>query len=240
MNLTIIGYGKMGKEIEKIALERGHNVKYKIDAENADQLETALKNTDVAIEFTQPDVVENNMQTAFKVQTPIVVGTTGWNDKEERLIDECKVSNSGLFYASNFSIGVNIFFEINRYLAKIMNGFEDYEPSLVETHHIHKKDAPSGTAISLANIVVNELDRKNNWKLNQTGKDILSITAKRENEVPGTHQLIYENDIDKIEFSHIAKGRKGFAFGAVLAAEFMVGKKGVFTIKDLLKFDDLR
>ena len=121
-----------------------------------------------------------------------------------------------------------------------MNGFEDYEPSLAETHHIHKKDAPSGTAISLANIVVNELDRKNNWKLNQTGKDILSITAKRENEVPGTHQLIYENDIDKIEFSHIAKGRKGFAFGAVLAAEFMVGKKGVFTIKDLLKFDDLR
>jgi len=235
MNITLIGYGKMGKEIEKIALERSHTITGKIGPENQKDLKTSLENSDVAIEFTEPDAVIKNISHCFENNTPIVVGTTGWGANEEEVIEACKSKNQTLFFASNFSVGVNIFFEINRQLASMMNDFEDYEVAIEEIHHIHKKDAPSGTAISLAQIVLNQLKRKNLWKLDEVGSGIIPIIAKRENEVPGTHTISYESPIDEISFTHKAKGRKGFAMGAVLAAEFVQNKKGVFGMKDLLK-----
>lgn len=234
MRITLIGYGKMGKEIEKIALERGHLISGKISLENYNDLESCLANSDVAIEFTQPESAVKNIYKCFSNNTPVIVGTTGWGKQEKEVFEKCSAENQTLFYASNFSVGVNIFFEINKQLATLMNDFEDYEVAIEEIHHIHKKDAPSGTAISLAQVVLNQLKRKNQWKLDQTGSDLINISAKRIDEVPGTHTISYENEIDEITFSHKAKNRKGFALGAALAAEFSQNKKGIYTMKDLL------
>lgn len=235
MKIALIGYGKMGKEIEKIALSRNHSISGKIDENNSHHLNEILKISDVAIEFTQPNSVLQNILSCFSLNVPVVVGTTGWDAKRDEIIQQCKNQNQTLFYASNFSVGVNLFFEANRYLAQLMNRFKDYEINLEEIHHIHKKDAPSGTAITLAETILQNLEGKNGWILSpDTDPSKIAITAKRIDEVPGTHSVFYENEIDKITFTHEAKNRKGFALGAVLAAEFVQNKKGCYQMKDLL------
>lgn len=235
MNITLIGYGRMGKEIEKVAIERGHSISGKIEKENSDELPKALQNSDAAIEFTHPESAVQNMMTCFEAQTPVIVGTTGWNDHLEKVISACNKKNSTLFYASNFSVGVNLFMAVNKYLAKLMNDFERYNVSMEEIHHIHKLDAPSGTAITLAEQILENIDRKDKWvKEEEKNASQLAICSKREGEVPGTHRIFYESEIDDIEITHKAKNRKGFALGSVLAAEFVEGKTGVFGMQDLL------
>jgi 4-hydroxy-tetrahydrodipicolinate reductase len=236
MKIALFGYGKMGKEIEQIALQRGHEITLKIDAHNAGTLsKEELKKCQAAIEFSTPHTAIPNMNTCFDVGVPVVVGTTGWYDKTDEVIKNCREKNGCLFYASNFSLGVNIFFRVNEYLAKIMNNYVDYDVSLEEIHHIHKLDAPSGTAISLANQIINNLERKNKWVNSATqNKYELAVLSKREGEVPGTHIVKYHSDVDDIEITHKAHNRKGFALGAVLAAEFVKGKNGVFGMSDLL------
>lgn len=238
MKIALLGYGKMGKEIEAIALEQGHTILLKITKENslANNIDV-LKQCDVAIEFTTPANVLQHIEFCFNLNIPIVVGTTGWNKLEEKVIDECKVKNATLFYASNFSIGVNLFFEINKRLAQLMNLQNQYNVSLTETHHTQKLDAPSGTAISLANGILQNLTHKQSWELAPAkNKNSIEITAVREQGVPGTHTIFYESNEDIISITHQAKSRKGFAQGAVLAAEFIQAKKGVFCMKDILKF----
>lgn len=235
MNIAIIGYGKMGKVIERIATERGHHITVKITSQNADFSPEDLKDVDVAIEFSIPSAAINNIQKCFEAQVPVVVGTTGWMDHLEDVSEKCAQQNGGLFYASNFSIGVNIFFKINQQLAKLMNPHKDYEISMEEIHHTQKLDSPSGTALSIANQILDEMDRKSSWVEAETANsDQIAIHAKRIADTPGTHSVTYENHIDKIEILHEAKGREGFASGAVLAAEFMAGKNGIYTMNDLL------
>ncbi len=236
MNIALIGYGKMGKEIEQIALRRGHQIVLKVDEQNALTFTDAeLKKADVAIEFSTPESVYGNIIRCFHAGIPVVAGTTGWSDKIESVRKECLQNKGAFFYASNYSIGVNIFFQLNRFLANIMDRYADYEPSLEETHHIYKKDSPSGTAISLANDILGELKRKKNWIEGISDEpSMLQIHSKREGGVPGTHHVKYSSDIDDIEIIHTAHNRRGFALGAVLAAEFIAGKKGVFGMKDLM------
>lgn len=238
MNIALLGYGKMGKEIEQIALSRKHNVVLKIDVNNVNELtEANLKKADVAIEFSTPANAITNMYHCFNANTPVVVGTTGWMDKLDEVKKKCSEKNAGLFYASNFSLGVNIFFNLNKHLAKIMNTYTDYDVSMEEIHHIHKLDSPSGTGLTLANQILDLVDRKNKWtEGDPKSTSELAIHAKREGEVPGTHIVRYQSSIDDIEIKHVAHNRKGFALGAVLAAEFMQGKKGVFGMQDLLRF----
>ncbi|MBN1186069.1 MAG: 4-hydroxy-tetrahydrodipicolinate reductase [Bacteroidales bacterium] len=236
MKIALIGYGKMGREIEKIALDRKHEIALKIDIDNLHEFtKENLQKCDVAIEFTIPETAYNNFLKCLEAGIPLVAGTTGWLDKYEEVIKYVKTNGKTFFYASNYSLGVNIFFNLNIHLAKIMNKFADYEVSMEELHHIHKKDAPSGTAISLANDLLENLDRKSEWKLDEpsTGK-MVGIKAVREDEIPGTHIIKYHTDIDDIEIQHVAHNRKGFALGAVLAAEFIKDKTGVFSMKDLL------
>lgn len=237
MKVAILGYGKMGKVIESILLERGHEISLKINRSNADFDLKELTESDVAIEFSIPGAATQNIRKCFQANVPVVVGTTAWYDDFNVITEECKAQNQTLFYASNFSLGVNIFFEINRKLAAMMNQFEDYNVDIDEIHHTQKLDAPSGTAITTAEVILKELDRKKNWKLNteETLSDI-KITAQRIPDVPGTHTVKYESEIDVISFEHRAKSRKGFALGSVLAAEFVIGKKGIFGMKDLLNF----
>jgi 4-hydroxy-tetrahydrodipicolinate reductase len=235
MKLALIGYGKMGKEIESVALSRGHDVVLRINRSNiGDITGENLRRADAAIEFTIPSSAIANLDSCFDAGIPVVCGTTGWHQRIEEVRQSCIKQNGTLFYASNFSIGMNIFFRINSLLARMMNGYPEYEVSLEEIHHIHKLDRPSGTAISLANQILSVLKRKTSWSLDEKGDKILPITEKREGEVPGTHIVRYRSPIDDIEIMHMAHSRKGFALGAVLAAEFIVGKKGIYTMEDLL------
>jgi len=236
MKIALLGYGKMGKEIEKIAIERNHEIFLKIDTEEDwKNIGDQLKDADVAIEFSMPACVIENIKKSFNAEVPVVVGTTGWNKQLESIKEECLKNNHSLIYGSNFSIGVNIFFEINRKLAQLMNEYEDYNVSAEEIHHITKLDAPSGTAISLANDILKLLKRKDKW-VNESAKqkNELEIISKRIENVPGTHIISYVSDVDSIEIRHTAKNRKGLAKGAVLAAEWLKDKKGFFEVKDFL------
>jgi len=239
MNIALIGHGKMGREIGKIALERHHSIVLIIDENNKHDLNSQmLKNIDVAIEFTNPESAIGNYMTCFESGVPVVSGTTGWLSKFDEVCQICKNNNFSFFYAPNFSIGVNIFFEINRHLAKIMDKFDDYDVKIKEIHHTAKLDAPSGTAIRIADDIIAEMNRKNAIsESSQSLPDAIAIESIREGTVPGTHIVKYENDIDEIEISHAAKNRRGFAMGAVLAAEFLKDKKGVYGMQDLLKLN---
>lgn len=228
----------MGKAIETIARERNHEIGLIIDIDNLEDFtKENLQKCDVAIEFTVPQTAYENFMKCFEANIPLVTGTTGWHDKCQEIVDYCNQNGKTFFYASNFSLGVNIFFNLNEHLARIMNQFPDYDVDVEEVHHIHKKDAPSGTAISLAEDIIDQLQRKEKWALNKIENEKeIKIVAKREDEVPGIHIVHYDSEIDEITIKHSAKSRKGFAFGAVLAAEYIMGKKGVFTMKDLLGF----
>lgn len=239
LNIALLGYGKMGKEIEELALEAGHKIAVIIDNENDwNQKGSDLGKVDVAIDFSMPKTATSNIDKCFNANIPIVVGTTGWYTDFNKITKNCKEKNQSLFYATNFSLGVNIFSAINKKLAEIMNRFPDYEPSLSETHHTEKLDAPSGTAISLAKGILSQIERKTNWELKEENQefssDILPIKAYRIKNVPGTHEITYQSTVDEIKISHEAKSRKGFAKGALLAAEWVYNKKGVFNMTDLL------
>ena len=238
MKIAIIGYGKMGKEIEAIAKDRGHEILFKFDIDNKESFtKENLQKVDVAIEFTTPSSAYDNVMKCIEAGTPVVSGTTGWLEKLPEVKETLNKGQGALFYASNFSIGVNIFFKINEYLAKIMNTQPGYNVSIQETHHIHKKDAPSGTAITLAQGIIKHHEKYDGWVLGKNPENKkIPIEAIREDEIPGIHHIIYDSDVDTIELKHSAKSRKGFALGAVLAAEFLAGKKGFYTMDDLLKF----
>ncbi len=238
MNIALIGYGKMGKEIEQIALSRGHTIVLKVDRNNAETYTIdELKRADVAIEFSVPKSAVANIYKCFDANVPVVVGTTGWLGSLNEVQAKCVDNNQALFYASNYSIGVNLFFKLNEYLAKLMNAYPDYDVSMEEIHHVHKLDSPSGTAISLANQVIERIAKKEKWVEGVSGSaNELSITAKRIDEVPGTHSITYSSAVDEITISHIAHNRKGFALGAVIAAEWIVGKKGIYGMNDLMSF----
>lgn len=238
MNIALIGYGKMGKEIEKIAVERGHAIVSIIDMDNRDDFSSPqFKSADVAIEFSRPDSAYDNYLKCFEANVPVVSGTTGWLEHLEEIKDACKDGKQTFFYASNYGFGVNIFFALNKYLAKIMNKFSDYDVKIIETHHVHKLDAPSGTAITLAEGIIEENERKTNWTLGDEKKsDDLAIYSVREGEIPGIHEIIYESDSDIISIKHDSKNRRGLALGAVLAAEFTCGKKGFLGMSDMFDF----
>ncbi|MEN2489928.1 4-hydroxy-tetrahydrodipicolinate reductase [Flavobacterium sp. B11] len=230
MKIALLGYGKMGKVIERIALERGHEIVLKKDEFNTyDGLSTA----DVAIDFSVPSAAVSNISASFNANVPVVSGTTGWLEHYDEMIALCNEKKGGFISSSNFSLGVNIFFGLNEYLAKIMNQFDSYKVSMEEIHHIHKLDAPSGTAISLAQGVI-ENSGYANWTMDEAKKNEIHIEAKRIGEVPGTHTVTYDSAIDSIEIKHTAHNREGFALGAVIAAEWLAGKQGIFTMKDVL------
>ncbi len=240
MRIALLGYGRMGKMIEQIALKRGHEIVLIVDENNRkDCSGDQLKKADVAIDFSIPGVAVENYKWCFDNGVPVVSGTTGWLEKWDEVIAYCQAKNGGFFYASNYSVGVNIFFQLNKFLAKMMGSFEDYKVFIEETHHIHKLDAPSGTAITIAEGILDNHPAYHSWKLNEAGKDIpadvLPVTAKRIGEVPGIHSVIYKSSVDEIEIHHSAFSREGFAQGAVLAAEFLNGKKGIYSMEDLLK-----
>ena len=236
MRIALIGYGKMGKEIEKIALDRGHQIVLKIDITNPEDLTIRnLQTADVAIEFTIPSSAVGNYQLCFEAGIPVVSGTTGWLDRQAEVFDSCKNMNGTFFYASNFSLGVNIFFLLNMKLATLMANRDEYKIGITEIHHTQKLDAPSGTAITLAEGIMENIPSKTKW-INQTTENgaELEIISERIGEVPGTHIIKYDSEVDYIEMTHCAKSRKGFAFGAVLAAEFSLNNKGILTMNDLL------
>ena len=223
----------MGKVIEEISINRGHNVISIIDTKNWNT--DKLNNVDVAIEFTSPENAVDNIIKCFELSVPVVVGTTGWYDEYDKVINKCKENDASILSATNFSIGVNIFFEINRKLAKLINKQNDYNAEVSETHHIHKLDSPSGTAITIADDIINNINRYNKWSENDVIADnTLPIIANREAEVPGTHQVKYCSNIDEITIKHKAINREGFALGSVIAAEFIKDRKGVFTMKDVI------
>lgn len=236
MKIAILGYGKMGKAIEKIALDRGHEITMKIHRNNQDELNVEnLKNADVVIDFSIPDSAKGNILMAIEAKTPIVSGTTGWLDDYNEVAKLCVAQGSAFLYASNFSLGVNLFFELNKRLAKLMNGHDQYQIDMTEIHHTQKLDAPSGTAISLAEQITDENNIKNKWTLNeQATSEEIKIDALREGKVPGTHIVNYSSEIDTITIKHEAHSREGFAFGAVIAAEWIQNKQGVFSMHDVL------
>jgi len=236
MNLALIGYGKMGKEIEKIAVSRGHKINLIIDISNPHDLTLEnLQKCDIAIEFTVPDSAVKNYNICFEAGVPVVSGTTGWLGKKEEVYNKCIANNGTFFYASNFSVGVNIFFELNRKLAQLMADYNDYNVEMTEVHHTHKLDAPSGTAISLAEDILKIMPGKTGWVNDKnSGENELNIKSERRGEVPGIHTIKYESEVDYIEITHNTKSRKGLAFGVVLAAEYSLGRKGILTMKDLL------
>jgi 4-hydroxy-tetrahydrodipicolinate reductase len=246
MKIALLGYGKMGKMIEKIATDRHHEIVLKIDQYNLDELTVEnLKKADAAIEFSTPDTVLGNIQKCFEANVPIIVGTTGWYGQLQQIKNDCDSSNNALIYASNFSVGVNVFFHINKILAKLMNQYPYYDVQVEEIHHVHKLDAPSGTAMTIAEGIIENLDSKNEW-VNAVGEQLpdaalknnqLLIESLRIDSVPGTHTVIYDSEVDTIEFKHTAHNRTGFALGAVLASEWIQGKKGFFEAKDMFNFD---
>ena len=235
MKIALIGYGKMGKAIEEIALQKGHTICLTIDLYNLEDLtKENLQKADVAIEFTSPENAANNILQCFDAGVPVVCGTTGWLNNLSKVKEICIEQNGSFLYASNFSIGVNIFFELNKKLAELMSK-QDYKVTIEETHHTQKKDAPSGTAITIAEQIIKELSHKKQW-VNQESNNAedLSIISHRIDPAAGTHAVKYSSDVDNIEIIHTAHNRKGFASGAVLAAEFIKDKKGIFTMKDVL------
>ena len=238
MKIALIGYGKMGKTIERIARERGHEIVSVIDVDNLDDFDSeAFKSADVAIEFTVPQVALSNYRRAFASGVAVVSGTTGWTEEMPQLKKEIEEGGKTLFWTSNFSIGANIFMAVNKYLATIMNQFPNYNVEMTEVHHTQKLDAPSGTAITLAEEILENLDRKSCWvKETETKPEEMAIKSIREGQVPGIHTIRYESEVDSIEITHDAKSREGLALGAVVAAEFTAGKKGFLGMKDMLKF----
>lgn len=239
MKIALIGYGKMGKAIEEIALQRGHDIVAKIDATGS-LIALSDQQVDVAIEFTRPDAAVQNILFCMEHAIPVVVGTTAWNHEFARVKEAVDAKNGALLYASNFSVGVNIFFEINRRLAQLMNPHTEYTASIEEIHHLQKLDAPSGTAVSIANDILGSSVKLERWKLGEetapeVQPDELAITSFRQPDVPGTHVVSYRSEVDTLEIRHEAHSRKGFALGAVVAAEFLNGKKGIFTMSDVLK-----
>lgn len=236
MKIALIGYGKMGKEIEQIAINRGHQIGLIIDQNNQNDLSIEnLKDIDVAIEFTNPDSAFANYQKCFEANVPVVSGTTGWLNQLNSIKESCN-NGQGFFYASNFSLGVNLFFELNKKLAQLMAPFSDYNVDMEEIHHIHKLDSPSGTALTLAEGILENHPKKEKWvEATSMKEDELSILAKRHGAVPGTHSITWHSEVDEIKIQHQAYSRKGFALGAVLAAEFMPKKTGFYGMKDLLK-----
>ncbi|MDW3210522.1 MAG: 4-hydroxy-tetrahydrodipicolinate reductase [Reichenbachiella sp.] len=236
MNVGLVGYGKMGQAIEKILLSKGHTISKIINIDNAEEInEITPSNTDVVIEFTAPESALNNIKSVLGNKVPVVSGSTGWLEHYNDVVNFCQAQDSGFFYASNYSLGVNIFFKLNEQLAKMMNG-QGYQSSMVEIHHTQKLDAPSGTAITLAEGLIANSDEKKTWVNNKTqNPEELEIISERVDPAPGTHEVTYDSAVDTIKISHIAHSREGFAQGAVLAAEFLTGKKGVFSMDDLLK-----
>ena len=239
MNIALLGYGKMGKIIDETASRNGHTVVAKIDhADDWKRLENEVKQADVAIEFSTPQTVVKNIFRCFDLNIPVVVGTTGWNEQKDEVFSYCNKHRKTLFHASNFSIGVNLFFELNKRLAQIMKNYPDYKVHIEETHHLQKLDKPSGTAISLAEDLIANYPPKTSWicdaPLFETS-ETLTIKAFREGKIFGTHKILYTSADDTIEIKHNAQSRQGFAKGAVLAAEWLVGKTGVFTMSDLMK-----
>jgi len=230
MNIALLGYGRMGKTIEKIATERGHTIVLIVDKED-----TAydLSVADVAIDFSIPSAAVNNITNCFNAGVPIISGTTGWLAQYDQIISLCKEKNGGFIYASNYSLGVNLFFELNKKLAKMMHPVGGYDIHMEEIHHTQKLDAPSGTAITLAEGVI-ESSTKEAWQLDKGDKKTIPIIAKRIENVPGTHTVTYTSEVDDIEIKHTAHNRQGFALGAVVAAEWLCGKTGVFGMKDVL------
>lgn len=242
MKIALLGYGKMGQVIERIALERGHEIVLKKDENNTFE---GLSNADVAIDFSVPTAAVTNISSCFHANVPVISGTTGWLDHYDEMVALCKEKNGGFISSSNFSLGVNIFFELNAYLAKMMSKFKNYSVVMEEIHHTQKLDAPSGTAISLAKGII-ENSSYTNWTLeepkltdpsdSEQAKQI-QIEAKRIGAVPGTHSVTYNSEVDAIDIKHTAHNREGFALGAVIAAEWIVGKQGVFTMKDVLELN---
>ena len=230
MKIALVGYGKMGKIIDEISQSRGHEVVARLkETPNRE----SLKDADVVIEFSNPEAAFENIKVCLENKIPVICGTTGWLDKKPEIERIAAEQNSAFLYGSNFSLGVNLFFAINEKLAKLMNNVDEYECQLEEIHHIHKKDAPSGTAISIAEGII-ENSKYEAWKLGETKDKELGIFAIREDEVPGTHSVFYRSEVDEIEIKHTAFNRNGFALGAVIAAEWIVGKQGVFSMKDVL------
>ncbi|MBA0885444.1 4-hydroxy-tetrahydrodipicolinate reductase [Flavobacterium undicola] len=230
MKIALLGYGKMGQVIERIALERGHEIVLKKDEFNTYD---GLSNADVAIDFSVPTAAVDNISASFNNNVPVVSGTTGWLDRYDEMIALCKEKNGGFISSSNFSLGVNLFFGLNEYLAKMMANIDGYKVTMEEIHHIHKLDAPSGTAISLAQGVI-ENSNYSNWTLENATENDIHIEAVRTGEVPGTHTVTYDSGIDSIEIKHTAHNREGFALGAVIAAEWLAGKQGIFSMRDVL------
>ena len=230
MKIALLGYGKMGQVIERIALERGHEIVLKKDEFNTYD---GLSNADVAIDFSVPTAAVSNISNSFHANVPVISGTTGWLEHYDEMLALCKEKNGGFISSSNFSLGVNIFFELNEYLAKIMSKFDSYSVDMEEIHHTQKLDAPSGTAISLAKGVI-ENSSYTNWTLENPEPNQSHIETKRIGTIPGTHTVTYNSAVDAIEIKHTAHNREGFALGALIAAEWIVGKHGVFTMKDVL------
>lgn len=239
MKIALLGYGKMGKTIEKLALERNHSICYKtssgVDVEQ-------LKQADVAIDFSIPTAAKENITTALKAKVPVISGTTGWLEDYDEVVKICEQENGTFLYASNFSLGVNLFFNLNTHLSKLMKGHEQYKVNLEEIHHTQKLDAPSGTAISLAEDIINH-SSLNDWKLikgnDETETESIPVTAKRIENVSGTHSITYSSSVDDIEIKHTAHSREGFALGAIIAAEWIKDKKGIFSMKDVLNLNNL-
>lgn len=230
MKIALLGYGKMGKVIEKIALERGHEIVLKKGSNDSFD---GLENADIAIDFSVPTSAVLNISTCFEKNIPVVSGTTGWLEEYDTIIALCEEKKGSFIYGSNFSLGVNVFFELNEYLAKMMANLKQYKVTMEEIHHTQKLDAPSGTAISLANGIIKHTDYKN-WSLDKKDQENILIDAKRIENIPGTHSIFYDSEVDQIEIKHTAHTREGFALGSVVAAEWLLGKKGVFTMKDVL------
>ena len=230
MKIALLGYGKMGKVIEKIALERGHEIVLKKSSQDSFE---GLLNADVAIDFSVPDSAVNHISECLNNNIPVISGTTGWLENYANMVSLCEKQNGSFIYGSNFSLGVNIFFELNDYLAKMMKNLSDYKVSMEEIHHTQKLDAPSGTAISLAEGIIKNT-AYTNWTLDNPSESEIHIDAKRIENIPGTHSVFYDSKVDQIEIKHTAHSREGFALGSVIAAEWIIGKKGVFTMKDVL------
>ena len=244
MKIALLGFGKMGQILEQMALQRGHEVVLKISIDNPyDLTRENLRNADVAIDFSVPGAVLNNIYACFNADVPVIVGTTGWYGKLQEVKDACNKSNSTMLYGSNFSIGVNLFFKLNSFLSKLMNDYPAYDVQLEETHHTQKLDAPSGTAITLAEGIIESLERKDEWMNEVIGTPVevfpkpnqLLIESSRVNNIPGTHSVVYSSEVDDIQIRHTAHNRNGFALGAVVAAEWLQNKNGFFNVADIFK-----
>jgi len=246
MKIALLGYGKMGRIIEQFALDRGHEVVLKITSSNQDEFTAEnLQQADVVIDFSTPATVLSNIEKCFEADVPVVVGTTGWYGRLQELKNACEAGNKCMLYGSNFSIGVNVFFHVNKILARIMNRYPQYDVLVEEIHHTEKLDAPSGTAITIAEGILEGVDRKKEWVNDLVGDnqevipkpEQLLIESHRLEEVPGTHTVIYSSEVDDLEFKHKAHSRAGFALGAVLAAEWLQGKRGFYSVKDIFDFN---